>query len=289
MAHVIGPARPDAEDRAQENRAGGTGRAGRRQLLLDLLRASPQPRSILSLAQELKVHANTVRFHLEALEHAGQVEQLLADAAGPGRPPVLFRATRRMDPDGPTNYRLLAGMLASHLAASTPDPAAVGAELGRAWGARLLDLPTLGPHRGGRIRRGEALAYMTRILGNAGFAPEPPTGPRDATIRLRHCPFLGLVAGGVTGGATGIDPDRDGRAGRGQDAVICSLHLGLMQGALAAMHGPVTVDRLDPFVEPDLCVAHLAPAASTAPAHREAAASRPGAGAPAAGAVPGAP
>jgi hypothetical protein len=33
-----------------------------------------------------------------------------------------------------------------------------------------------------------------------------------------------------------------------------------MQGALTAMRAPVTVDRLDPFVEPDLCVAHLAPA-----------------------------
>jgi predicted ArsR family transcriptional regulator len=38
------------------------------------------------------------------------------------------------------------------------------------------------------------------------------------------------------------------------------VHLGLMQGALTAMRAPVTVDRLDPFVEPDLCVAHLASA-----------------------------
>jgi hypothetical protein len=31
---------------------------------------------------------------------------------------------------------------------------------------------------------------------------------------------------------------------------------------LSAMRAPVTVDRLEPFVEPDLCVAHLAPAPS---------------------------
>ena len=47
---------------------------------------------------------------------------------------------------------------------------------------------------------------------------------------------------------------------RSHGELICSVHLGLMQGALTAMRAPVTVDRLDPFVEPDLCVAHLAPA-----------------------------
>ena len=41
--------------------------ARRRALVLESLRASPEPRSILSLAEELGVHANTVRFHLEPL------------------------------------------------------------------------------------------------------------------------------------------------------------------------------------------------------------------------------
>ncbi|HEX9042757.1 MAG TPA: hypothetical protein VF838_17375 [Trebonia sp.] len=39
--------------------------------------------------------------------------------------------------------------------------------------------------------------------------------------------------------------------------MICSLHLGLMRGALARMRAPVTADRLDPFLEPRLCVAQL--------------------------------
>ena len=150
-----------------------------------------------------------------------------------------------MDPSGPTNYRLLAGMLTSHLATSSPDPTVGGHQprpgLGTTF-ARLDD----GSPRPARVKRGQALTWMTRVLGELGFAPEPPTGPRDTTIRLRHCPFLGLV--------TGTDTST------GYSEVICSLHLGLMQGALASLHAPVTVDRLDPFVEPDLCVAHLAPA-----------------------------
>jgi predicted ArsR family transcriptional regulator len=45
--------------------------------------------------------------------------------------------------------------------------------------------------------------------------------------------------------------------------VLCAVHLGLLQGAMAAWDAPVTVARLKPFAEPELCVAHLA-AAGTA-------------------------
>jgi len=226
---------------------------GRRDALVNLLRTSPEPRTILSLAEELGVHANTVRFHLDVLLRSGQVEQVLGERTGPGRPPVLFRATHRMDPAGPTNYRLLATMLTDHLASSSPDPAAAAAELGRSWGPHLVDVPTTDRGlKAGRARpaRGEALTRMTGVLTDLGFAPEPP-GSRQTTIRLHHCPFLSLVTGA----------DNGDRTGDGYGSVICTLHLGLMQGALAALQAPVTVDRLEPFVEPDLCVAHLAPAA----------------------------
>jgi hypothetical protein len=35
------------------------------------------------------------------------------------------------------------------------------------------------------------------------------------------------------------------------------VHLGLMRGVLDARNAPVTVDRLDAFARPDLCLAHL--------------------------------
>ena len=215
---------------------------GRREQLLESLRASSEPRTVLDLADELGVHVNTVRFHLDALTRAGRVEQLIGPAKGPGRPPVLFRARRRMDPRGPTNYELLAGVLVDHLASTSSEPARAANELGHHWASRQGgDRPAQGRGRG-RVTRGEALTSLTRMLDDLGFRPEPPTGPRDRTIRLRHCPFLELV-------------DEAGRA-----EVVCSLHLGLMRGALESEHAPVTVDRLEPFVEPDLCVAHLVPA-----------------------------
>ena len=113
--------------------------SGRRALLLRLLRASSAPRSIADLAEELGVHANTVRFHLDTLTADGRVERVLGQANGPGRPPVGYRLPVGMDRHGPTNYRLLATMLTSHLAASTSNPAQAATDLGRTWGPTLLD------------------------------------------------------------------------------------------------------------------------------------------------------
>lgn len=213
------------------------GPPGRRDVILALLRSSDNPRSIASVADELGVHPNTVRFHLDALARAGRVEQVLGDPVGRGRPPILFRASRRMDPAGPTNYRLLAGILTNYLARE-PDAAAVAAQLGRATSSALVE-PS-GQRRAPSKTR--AVTELVELLAELGFEPEPADSPRTREIRLRHCPFQNLAEE------------------RGE--VICSVHLGLMQGALSAMRAPVAVDRLDPFVEPDLCVAHLAAAPS---------------------------
>ncbi len=209
-----------------------TGPPGRRDVILQLLRDSAEPRSISSIADELGVHPNTVRFHLDGLLRAGRVEQVLGASAGPGRPPVLFRASSRMDPAGPTNYRLLAGILTGYVA-DEPDAAAIAARLGRSTSAAVVTSPP----RGRAPSKTQAVDELVGILADLGFEPEPAGGPRTRDIRLRHCPFQSLA-----------EQHRE---------VVCSVHLGLMQGALSAMRAPVTVDRLEPFVEPDLCVAHL--------------------------------
>ncbi|MFZ2173869.1 MAG: hypothetical protein WAW17_07510, partial [Rhodococcus sp. (in: high G+C Gram-positive bacteria)] len=38
------------------------------------------------------------------------------------------------------------------------------------------------------------------------------------------------------------------------------LHLGLIRGVLAEVRAPLAADRIEPFVEPSLCLAHLTPA-----------------------------
>ncbi|MBN3453325.1 helix-turn-helix domain-containing protein [Mycobacterium sp. DSM 3803] len=196
----------------------------RRTDVLDALRRAPAPMTIIQVAEILDVHPNTVRFHLEALAGTGQVERVEPGHHGPGRPPQLFRAVRRMDPGGPTQYRMLAEILTQGLA-DEDDPGAKALALGRSWGRTVP--PTTAD---------SAVDALVGLLDDLGFAPGQPVGDQ---MPLRHCPFLELA--------------------EKRPAVVCPIHLGLMRGALESWRAPLTVTRLEAFAEPDLCVAHLAP------------------------------
>ena len=73
---------------------------GRRRAVLRMLRAATSPMSIVAVADALEVHPNTVRFHLDTLVSTGGVDQVAPDCKGPGRPALMFRASRRMDTGG---------------------------------------------------------------------------------------------------------------------------------------------------------------------------------------------
>jgi predicted ArsR family transcriptional regulator len=215
-------------------------RAGRQLEVLRLLRAATAPLSIAEIAGALGVHPNTVRFHLEALVSSGRAKQAPTRHSRPGRPPLLYQAVARMDPAGRRSYRLLAGILADSLAA-LPDTAALAVEAGRAAGRRLALLggddghvraaTPAAPHEP------EPVHGLVSLLDELGFAPETSTTGGQVAVQLRHCPFLELA--------------------EAKAQVVCPIHLGLMQGAMAAWDAAVTVERLVPFAEPDLCVAHL--------------------------------
>lgn len=204
---------------------------GHRRDVLRVLKTAKSSMSIAAIADELGVHPNTVRFHLDRLVSEGQVEQVAPDRKGPGRPPLLFRAIRQMDRGGPRHYRLLAEILASAFAGER-DPGAKALAAGRAWGQGLEPPKARGMKK--------SIEHLVATLDELGFAPER-RGQRE--LALRHCPFLELA---------------EARA-----AVVCPIHLGLMQGALEAWDAPVAVDRLDAFAEPDLCLAHLKSGAAT--------------------------
>lgn len=209
--------------------------ASRRREVLRVLRMSPDPMSIAAIADVLGVHPNTVRFHLDSLVGDGQVEHVELDRKGPGRPPLMFRAVRQMDRGGTRHYRLLAEVLATAFAAE-PDAGAKAVAAGRAWGQKLessLEAVPAGP-----ASAEEAIDHLVNMLDELGFAPERRTADGEQQVGLRHCPFLELA--------------------ENRTAVVCPVHLGLMQGAMDAWGAPVSVDRLEAFVEPDLCVAHLA-------------------------------
>lgn len=208
--------------------------ARRREEVLRLLRDAHRPMGVPEIAEQLGVHANTVRFHLETLVDNGQVEHLTAERGTPGRPARLYRPVRGMDPRGPRNYRALAETLAESLAAD-PDPGHRAVEAGRSWGRRQAS--TIAEPVGSAADSAGPVALLIRMLDELDFAPEQPAATDRRHIGLRHCPFLELAL------------DRP--------EVVCPVHLGLMQGAMEAWGSSVTVDRLDSFVEPDLCLARL--------------------------------
>jgi predicted ArsR family transcriptional regulator len=202
----------------------------RRRQVLRALRASPVPMSIVAIADVLGVHPNTVRFHLDNLVGDGQVEQVGPGRKGPGRPPLMFQAVRQMDRGGTRHYRLLAEILTMALAAER-DPRAKALAAGRAWGRKLDSLPA------DATSADEAIDHLIDVLDDLGFAPERRATNGEQQVGLRHCPFLELA--------------------ENRTSVVCPVHLGVMQGALESWGAPVAVKRLDAFVEPDLCLAHL--------------------------------
>lgn len=209
--------------------------ASRRREVLRVLRTSPDPMSIVAIADMLGVHPNTVRFHLDSLVGDGQVEHVELDRKGPGRPPLMFRAVRQMDRGGTRHYRLLAEILAVAFAGER-DASDKALAAGRAWGQKLDS--SLEPVPTDPTSADDAIDHLVNMLDELGFAPERRAADGEQQVGLRHCPFLELA--------------------ENRTAVVCPVHLGLMQGAMEAWEAPVSVDRLDAFVEPDLCVAHLA-------------------------------
>src|SRR6185312_4264727 len=104
------------------------------------------------------------------------------------------------------------------------------ATAGRAWGRTLI-----GPREG----RDPAAATddLVRLMDRLGFAPAQPHA--GGPVELHRCPF--------------------GEVAERHSGVVCGVHLGLMQGALEALGAPLEATRMEPFVTPDLCLAHLTP------------------------------
>lgn len=206
--------------------------------VLEALRRAGRPLSVQEVADEVGLHPNTVRAHLDLLVDHGHASRAAEQRATPGRPRLVYAATGKPDEDEGRNYRLLAEILTRYLAAASPSPAAAAVEAGRAFGRGLAGDGTARDETArDQTGRDETAAVdrLVELLDAVGFAPEP--APDGVSIRLHHCPFREL-------------------AEERQD-LVCSVHLGLMQGALTELGAPVSATRLLPFVEPELCVATL--------------------------------
>ena len=229
MAAGLGPV-PSSTSRVHE--APGRAAAG----VLTALEDSGEPVTVATLAEALGQHPNTVREHLDALVEAGLAERTRAASAGRGRPAWLYAALPAVAA-GSREYAGLATALALQLARTSAHPGDEAATAGRAWGASLATASGRQPRTRPGVERG-----VMGILDELGFEPE--SRGRSTTVRLRRCPLL--------------------EAAREEPEVVCSVHLGIVRGAMDTWGADTEGVGLVPFAEPGACLLHLATPKGTA-------------------------
>ena len=202
-----------------------------RAALLETLQVQPEPTSLQALVTMTGLHANTVREHLDGLRRSGLVVRQSAPPSGRGRPGWLYAATARSHEDPRPEYAGLAAALAAVIVRTSPEPAEEARRAGADWGRQLAR--AAGPpeaEEGAAARRSVA-----GIFDEMGFAPE--TDDSASELRLTRCPLLE---------AAHREPD-----------VVCSVHLGIAEGALEEYAAPTDGVELLPFVEPGACLLRL--------------------------------
>ncbi len=200
--------------------------------MLEALQAGPDGLTLAQLSAAMSLHPNTIRDHLDSLVSSGLVTRSTASPEGRGRPAWVYAAASRpVDPQA-REYAGLASTLASALRRHSPHPAEDARAAGREWGAHLAGSPSPAgteatpPHRA-------ALELLERLQ----FAPVPDAA--EASVRLTRCPLLE---------AAELYPD-----------VVCSVHTGLVEGALARWGDTSTTVQLLPFAESGACLLHMTP------------------------------
>ena len=133
---------------------------------------------------------------------------------------------------GPVGYQLLAEILAGELSSSGEDSVERAERAGRGGALSRHRRP---PHA--TATASEDIDAVLRLLEEAGF--DPALEPDEAG----H----GAHASGARSGSGRSLPRK----------IVCAVHLGLMQGALAELGAHVEADRLVPFARPGICSAHL--------------------------------
>jgi predicted ArsR family transcriptional regulator len=201
--------------------------------VLAVLQDAGRPLDVTEVAKLVGLHVNTARFHLDGLVDAGVADRATEQRELPGRPRTLYSARPDVTRAGVRSYQLLAEILTSFVAAQVPQPARAAQNAGREWGRYLTERP--GPFE--RVTAAIATRRLVDALDSLGFAPEAKTTGSKRQILLHHCPFRESAS-----------KHRD---------VVCSVHLGLMQGMLAELDAPIDTDRLDPFVERNMCIARV--------------------------------
>lgn len=193
------------------------------------------------LADAHDLHVTTVRFHLDQLVAAGLVDAHFERPTRAGRPRKLYSlAAGTIDPISATEsdaYKALAELLTTTFARAVAG-AITPAEAGQEWARRHIRRVGAGPARspGQWLSK---LGRMVDVLRAWGYTPQLTTSDdgREVAVALVDCPFLDLA--------------------RDNPAVVCGIHRGLIAGAMSQLGEERTEVSLEPFIEPNRCLAHI--------------------------------
>jgi predicted ArsR family transcriptional regulator len=179
-------------------------------IYLELAR-SPRPLATADVAEQLGLHPNTVRPHLERMREVGLLDVRTEVRSGVGRPQHLYSISSDAPSLGlePPTFPMLAQMLVSLAAragANGDDAAEVGREQGR------LDALT-------RTDAASCLEALVAQLDSLGFDPavEGTDDGEVAVVAFAHCPFRELA--------------------EAHPELVCSLHRGLVEGFVGGFGG----------------------------------------------------
>ncbi len=205
--------------------------------LFSLISEADRPLDLPEMAEALGLHPNTIRSHLRRLEAAGLVVSETEVRTSRGRPRLLFKPGpgAKEVGQGARDYKLLATMLAGYARSGANDPASVAETTGKAWGGYLAAPDR--PRPGDAVDAGSAVDMIARMMERLGFEPELEREGTVAKVLLHNCPFRDVA--------------------ERYPEIVCSLHLGILRGALEEIAAAVEATDLRPFVTPSLCVARL--------------------------------
>lgn len=179
--------------------------------VLSNLASRGKPTRVEALAEELSLHPNTVRMHLERLEEAQFVRRRTVPRDGPGRPHLEWSTIAGSLPIH-SAYRALSRWLLVGLAKSEVSPLEIR-ETGRSIGRDMAS---------GRQPE-EAVKALEGLLAALGFEP---SYDGEGRFLLQACPFRA--------------------AAEENPALVCSLHHGIVEGFTAAVDPGARISLFQP-------------------------------------------
>lgn len=208
----------------------GHGLGPTRARVLRHLLSSHKAQPISTIATELDLHPNTIRFHLEALEERGYVHHIDETRTGKGRPRKLFAATAQAPDVDTSHLRDLTQVLIRHVVSNSDTPQETAREIGFDWGTEVA---TAEQAEQPEAHEEEAVSEVLAHTRDIGFVA---TQVDEETAAFHSCPYRSM----------------------GQPTLenICAIHYGLLRGYLEETGSPVELESLTPG---DVCIGKFSP------------------------------